>query len=190
MNSETSDSTARLRAPVDLGDGLTPVDVWQSLHAGERRWAARTAAEERLPFAGQMDASDRQLMALLGAFPATRWVPLCEGAGWTPIAVAALTWCEGATLTIALRAWTRLDPAADPLPGTVAERAARFLNPALLPENTLSVIGRTAGTLTGLAVLLRARSEPPFDDLSAEQKARLPEATRTVLLSYGGLAAG
>lgn len=190
MSPQTSASEARLRTPVDLCDGLTPVDVWQSLHAGERRWVARTAAEDRLPFAGQMDASDRQLLALLGDFPATRWASLCEGAGWTPIAVAALTWCEGATLTIALRAWTRLDPAAEPLPGTVAERAARFLNPVLLPENTPSVIGRTAGTLTGLAVLLRARADQPFDDMSAEQKARLPEATRVVFLSYGGLAAG
>jgi hypothetical protein len=156
--------------PVDLGDGLTPADVWQSLHASERRWMAQGAPDQRLAFGQFVDASDRQVMASLQSFPAARWTSLCDGAGWTPIACAALSWCEGATLDAVLGMWRVLG--AWPQPGNAAERAAGFLNPALLPESRFMALLEKGKDGIGTAVLIAARAEAPALDIPGD---RLPQ---------------
>ncbi|MCB5205523.1 hypothetical protein LH464_24090, partial [Neorhizobium sp. T786] len=60
----SNQNTTNLPLPLDLGDGLSPVDIWQSLHAGERRWIAQAAGEPRFIFSDQADGSDRALMQL------------------------------------------------------------------------------------------------------------------------------
>ncbi|MCB5205520.1 hypothetical protein LH464_24075 [Neorhizobium sp. T786] len=56
---------------------MSPVDIWQSLHAGERRWIAQAAGEPRFIFSDQADGSDRALMQLLAKLDARRWIDLC-----------------------------------------------------------------------------------------------------------------
>jgi hypothetical protein len=173
VSPSTAGPVPRLPAVVDLGEGLTPADIWQSLHAGERRWLLRAPEDERRPLAAFMDASDKQLMEILSSFPARRWAELCNGAGWTPIALAAFSWCQGAGLKDVLLGWERLGEAGALVAGSAAVRAAVFINPVLLPENRLSaLLGATSSTI-GQRLLLLARGQAPIIDIDPSAQARL-----------------
>lgn len=160
----TTVDTPVLRDSIDLGDGLTAVDVWQSLRAGERAWQSRATPDERLAFHRYTDDSDRQVLASLQDYPVEGWVSLCNGAGWSGICCAALSWCKGSNLHSVLIYWRHLSRWAEP--DSAEERAAAFFNPALLPENRLSRLLEVAQDAKGLAVLIAARAELPILDIS------------------------
>ena len=168
---KTSDSKPVLNPPVDFEDGLTPVDVWQSLHASERNWMARAAGEPRFAFAENANASDLLLLQRLGTFPVARWGHLCDGAGWTPLGIAAASWCQGARIDQVVELYRRLERI--PAPGDDLERAAAFINPALLPENRFSAIFETGKDVIGVGILIAARKEPPQIDIAPEKYATL-----------------
>jgi hypothetical protein len=181
LQGTASQSQRGLPATPDLGDGLTPVDIWQSLHASQRAWLSRTPEDERRPFAAFAEGSDRQLMEMLADFPAKRWAYLCNGAGWSPIALAAYSWCRDAVLEDMLAGWESLGKDGSISPGSVAERAARFVNPARLPENRLSALLKIVTSENGLAVLIRARPDAPQRDIPASHLDRLTPATLKML---------
>lgn len=163
-----------LPLPVDLGDGLTPVDIWQSLHAGERSWIAHAGGRPKFLFSEQIDGSDRMLMERLQAFPADRWIALCNGVGWTGLGAAALSWCDGAKLADVLEVFDLLGLV--PESGNVVERAASFIRPDLLPENRMSALADVSGGgRVKVLVLLAARQAPPVYDLDQPYERLAPE---------------
>jgi len=168
---KSGDSKPVLNPPVELGDGLTPVDVWQSLHASERNWMARAAGEPRFAFAENANASDLMLLQRLSTFPVGRWGHLCDGAGWTPLGIAAVSWCLDARIDQVVGLYQRLGRI--PAPGDDLERAAAFINPAFLPENRFSAIFETGKSAIGVGILIAARNEPPEIDIAPEKYATL-----------------
>lgn len=151
---------------VDLGDGLTAVDVWQSIHASERNWIARAGGRPRFLFADMQDGSDLMLMQLLAQLPARRWYDLCNGGGWSAMAGAALSWCQDARLADVLHVFRALDLVAEP--GNQVARAAAFLNPALLPENRMTALTAVTRDVSDLLVLIAARPVAPDYDLDQD----------------------
>lgn len=94
----------------DLGEGLTPVDVWQGLHASEPMWIASAGMEGGAENQNRIDASDLSLLKQLEQFPAKRWAQMCDGIGWTALGAAALSWCEGSTQQAFQTAWSLAVP--------------------------------------------------------------------------------
>ena len=90
----------------DLGDGLTPVDIWQSLHASEPLWIASAGMEGGAENQARIDVTDLSLLKKLESFPAKRWAQMCDGIGWTPLGAAALSWCQGCTEQAFKAAWS------------------------------------------------------------------------------------
>ena len=97
--SDTPKAAGELPTPILLGEGLSLVDIWQSLHASERTWGARSSSAPRFAFEDMVWGSDRMLMELLTEVPAQRWITLCYGAGFTNLGAAALSWCREAMLS-------------------------------------------------------------------------------------------
>lgn len=86
-----------LRGVAHIGDNLTPIDVWQGLHANARAW-------ENVPYgAGQaqdrilIDGTDLSVLKALSEYPAERRSALCGAVGWTAYGAAGLCWCAGAS---------------------------------------------------------------------------------------------
>jgi len=156
----------QLVRPVDLGDGLTPADVWRSLYADEQKWLEQMTSMERAIFRESMDGNNMQLCALLQAFSAKRWLSICNGLGWTPFSFAALSWCQDAVLEDILYGWEHLDAGQMPMPNSTTERAAKFINPKLLPENQMSKLLVAGVTPFAFALLIHARQEAPLFDIS------------------------
>lgn len=90
----------------DLGDGLTPVDVWQGLHASEPLWIASAGVEGGDENQSRIDETDLSLLKSLEAFPAKRWAQMCDGIGWTALGAVALSWCESSTDHAFKAAWS------------------------------------------------------------------------------------
>lgn len=135
-----------MRGAVDLGDGLTPVDIWQGLHAGARSWERTGYGMAGDQDRTLIDASDLSVLRSLQNFPAASWRDLCSAAGWTVYGSIALAWCQGATVVQVWDGWLASEFPLKPLPEY--ERPARFLNPALIPQ-TQSLVG-IAGWVNGL----------------------------------------
>ncbi len=94
----------------DLGQGLTPVDIWQSLHASEPLWVASAGAEGGAENQQRIDETDLSLLRRLEEFPAKRWAQMCDGIGWTPLGAIGLSWCLGATEQAFRVAWSIAAP--------------------------------------------------------------------------------
>lgn len=117
---------------VDLGDGLTPIDIWQGLHAGARSWGRTSYGVAGDQDRVLIDASDLSVLRVLQNFPATNWTALCEAVGWTVYGAVALSWCKGADLRNVWSAWLASGFLLKPLAEN--ERPARLLNPQPLPQ--------------------------------------------------------
>ncbi|WP_150523617.1 hypothetical protein [Roseibium sediminis] len=165
--------------PIDLGNGITALDILQGIWASERVRSAPGEGTEELEFSEYKPGSDQQLLAMLGTFPASRWRELCNGAGWTPIAASALTWCKDGDLSDALTVYRELGQI--PQPAGALEWAATMLKPDLLPENRFSVLIENGEDAVGLGVLIAARHEPPIMDIDAALEARLNVDLRALL---------
>ncbi|PYE85162.1 hypothetical protein [Phyllobacterium leguminum] len=176
----TAQNTA-LPQPISLGDGLTPVDIWQSLHASERSWIAKAGGAPRFVFNENADSSDRMLLEMLPALPVRRWFDLCNGAGWTVLGGAALSWCKEGSLGDVLHVFRELKLM--PEPGNAWERAASLINPAALPENRLSALMAFGKDEIGVCVLIAARQERPALDVPSEQVAALLPSIRALIES-------
>ncbi|KZL02626.1 hypothetical protein PsAD26_04706 [Pseudovibrio sp. Ad26] len=90
----------------DLGEGLTPVDVWQGLHASEPLWIASAGVDGGNENQTRIDETDLSLLKRLEAFPAKRWAQMCDGIGWTPLGAAALSWCQSSNDQVFKVAWS------------------------------------------------------------------------------------
>ncbi|KZL26498.1 hypothetical protein [Pseudovibrio sp. Ad37] len=90
----------------DLGEGLTPVDVWQGLHASEPLWIASAGIEGGQENQTRIDETDLSLLKKLESFPAKRWAQMCDGIGWTPLGAAALSWCQSSNNQAFKVAWS------------------------------------------------------------------------------------
>ncbi|WP_082830729.1 MULTISPECIES: hypothetical protein [unclassified Pseudovibrio] len=90
----------------ELGDGLTPMDIWQGLHASEPLWIASAGVEGGDENQSRIDETDLSLLRRLEDFPAKRWAQICDGTGWTALGAVALSWCEGSTDFAFKAAWS------------------------------------------------------------------------------------
>ncbi|MGH0003802.1 hypothetical protein ACQU0X_27325 [Pseudovibrio ascidiaceicola] len=77
----------------DLGEGVTPVDIWHGLHVSEHLWVASAGVEGGEENQKRINESDLSLLKKLETFPAKRWAQMCDGIGWTPLGAVALSWC-------------------------------------------------------------------------------------------------
>lgn len=125
--------------------------------------------------------SDRQLLSALETYPAGRWFSLCNGAGWTPIALTAYSWCQNAPLEDLLDGWERLGDQGRISVNPAAQRAATFINPQVLPENRLSAILTATENPSLLKVIFAARNKLPEHDLSKERFATLDSNTQRLI---------
>ena len=173
------DITDAMSGAVDLGDGLTPIDVWQGLHANARAWSD-------VPYAGSqsqdhilIDGTDLSVLKALENYSAKGWHALCTAAGMTVYGAVALSWCEGAELS---QVWDGWEASGFPLkPSPEFERPARFINPTLLPQtNKLSGILEACNNkyqdeaIYNLAICatIASQKEPPEFDLPPENLTR------------------
>ncbi|KZK79001.1 hypothetical protein PsW64_03345 [Pseudovibrio sp. W64] len=90
----------------DLGEGLTPVDIWQGLHASEPLWIASAGVEGGKENQTRIDETDLSLLKKLGSFPAKRWTQMCDGIGWTALGAVALSWCQSSNDQAFKVAWS------------------------------------------------------------------------------------
>ena len=102
-----ADQDAQVLGAFDLGDGLTPVDIWQGLHAGELLWIASAGVEGGEENQSRIDETDLSLLKKLESFPARRWAQMCDGIGWTPLSAVALTWCQSPNDQAFKVAWSK-----------------------------------------------------------------------------------
>ncbi len=175
-------------ALADLGEGFSPFDVWQGLNSAARVW------EAGLPPGSTDDAAERVVAGAvliaqrLETFPVARWKALNDGAGWTPAACAALSWCQGAALGDVMAVWNGAGFMPKPEPG--ADFSARLLNPALLPEAALSgYIEQAQRLVCGVALLLAARDAAPAIDLAEAHLRQFPQPLLHMLTVRGAVPA-
>lgn len=90
----------------DLGEGLTPVDVWQGLHASEPLWIASAGVDGGNENQTRIDETDLSLLKKLETFPAKRWAQMCDGIGWTALGATALSWCQSSNNQAFKVAWS------------------------------------------------------------------------------------
>ncbi|KZL14360.1 hypothetical protein PsAD2_03764 [Pseudovibrio axinellae] len=112
----------------DLGEGLTPVDVWQGLHASEPLWIASAGVEGGEENQSRINSSDLSLLKKLEAFPAKRWAQMCDGIGWTHLGAIGLSWCQGSTDQAFNTAWSIAVPDKDHTDSQ--QRALRLVKPS------------------------------------------------------------
>lgn len=150
-----------------LSEELTPVDLWQGLNGNAKAWQELIFNPENTEVCARIDGSDRQFISYLQNFPASRWLMMCHGTGWTVYGAVALSWCAGAKLEDVWSGWEASDFPLRPEPAS--ERPARFLNPALLPavvtgsnpeQNTAVTAGAT--TPRSLRALTEAAENRPL----------------------------
>ncbi|WP_150523829.1 hypothetical protein [Roseibium sediminis] len=132
---------------------LSPIEIWYGLHVEIESW--------HLKFNGisnnlnsRTDSAVLTLLSGLHDFPAERWIMIGCGAGWTPVAAAALSWCEDATWKNVLTAWKSIEDFH--LESRSAKLSAQMLNPKLLPEPDLKKILELGETVGGAWVLITA----------------------------------
>ncbi|WP_082596500.1 hypothetical protein [Pseudovibrio sp. POLY-S9] len=90
----------------DLGEGLTPVDVWQGLHASEPLWIASAGVDGGEENQSRINETDLSLLKRLETFPAKRWAQMCDGIGWTALGAVALSWCQSSNDQAFKTAWS------------------------------------------------------------------------------------
>ncbi|WP_109317173.1 hypothetical protein [Pseudovibrio ascidiaceicola] len=69
----TTDNTGAF----DLGEGPTPVNIWQSNHVAEPLWIASAGTEGGAENQNRIDETDLSLPQKLGSLPARRWAQMC-----------------------------------------------------------------------------------------------------------------
>ena len=156
-----------LQGVIDLGDGLTPIDIWQGLHANAHAWIDSPYGVSQEQDRILIDGTDISVLRALSVYPVKKWIALCEAVGWTAYGAVGLSWCEGAELPQIWEAWEASGSALKPLPEY--ERPARFINPALLPRTRkiTDIINLTKPNKLAFGALVAASSEPLIFDLSA-----------------------
>lgn len=132
---------------------FTPIEIWTGLHVELESWhRKRSDADSNLhPL---RDASNKIYLQELCKFPASKWAMIGDGAGWTPVAAMALSWCEGATWESVLRAWQSIENL--DIESAVSNLAAQMTNPKFLPEPNLSAVLELGQSPGGAWVLLSA----------------------------------
>ncbi|SDP55771.1 hypothetical protein [Phyllobacterium sp. OV277] len=168
----------------ELAGGYSPIMIWIELNACGKFWPNTYAVMFRTAKQGRMfETLDRYhgVAARLKEFSAERWQQLANGAGWTPISCAALSWCKGSTLDQVLDIWRRIgaESAIEP----AADFAALLLNPELLPENKLSTLIALGKDTAGVALLLAARAEGLIVDVPDEKLQHAPQVLQKMIQS-------
>ena len=176
---------------VQLGDGLTPVDIWQGLHGNARAW-------QNVPYgAGQqqdrmlIDGTDLSVLRALAEYPAEDWAALCHATGWTVYGAVGLSWCADADLKLVWDAWRASRFVIKPLPDF--ERPARLINPALMPETRKLSELIELSTPSGLALcaMIAASGQPLEIDLPVSKMknatAQIASFLKSRLLQRGQL---
>ncbi|QUS59151.1 hypothetical protein [Pseudovibrio brasiliensis] len=132
---------------------ITAIEAWLGLHVELENWHIKfDEAEEHLhPL---KDRANLTYLGFLKGFPAKQWAMIGDGAGWTPVAAMALSWCEGATWESVLKAWQSIESL--DLESTVSNLAAQMTNPKFLPEPNLAAVLKIGGTPGGAWVILTA----------------------------------
>jgi len=121
-----------MRGVVDLGDGLTPVDIWQGLHANARAWSEARYGANPYQDCVLIDGTDLSVLKALSDYPAEKWHALCAAAGMTVYGPVALSWCKDAKIKDVWDGWEASGFPLKPLPEF--ERPVRFINSAFMPK--------------------------------------------------------
>ncbi|KZL15699.1 hypothetical protein [Pseudovibrio sp. Ad26] len=132
---------------------FTPIEIWTGLHVELESWhLKRSDADSNLhPL---RDTSNKIYLQELSKFSGSKWAMIGDGAGWTPVAAMALSWCEGATWENVLRAWQSIEKL--DLESAVSNLAAQMTNPKFLPEPNLAAVLELGQSPGGAWVLLSA----------------------------------
>lgn len=160
-------------------DEQTYPEIWLSIHRNANVWANIPEGKTRLHDRTFVDGRGDKFYKALKNIKSEKWRCICEGVGWTGYGATALSWCKGAQLADVLdawRAWKHLDY--DDAP-TI--RAARLMNPDLLPEAKLSVIIEAGKDMPGTWVLITALKGEIEADLPDEQMAKLNARIRSMI---------
>ncbi|SFT50608.1 hypothetical protein SAMN05444141_101920 [Pseudovibrio denitrificans] len=132
---------------------LTPIEIWLGLHTELQNWSLKFAEEETSPHPLR-DPTNKTYLQILRKFPAKNWSMIGDGAGWTPVAAMALSWCKDASWEATLKAWQSIENL--DLGSPVAKLSAQMTNPQFLPEPDLAQILKLGRSPGGAWVLLSA----------------------------------
>lgn len=164
MDSDTPNDP--MQGVVYLGDGITPVDIWQGLHANARAW-------EDVPYGASqdqdrllIDGTDLGVLRALSDYPAEQWSAFCAAVGWTVYGVVGLSWCSGAKFEDIAAIWKDHE-----FPVTADDhlkRPARLINLAIVPEtNSLTSLIKSVGNnLTSTCILIAIKGKHLDVDVS------------------------
>lgn len=154
-----------MHGAVDLGDGLTPIDIWQGLHSNARAWS-------QVPYgAGQnqdrtlIDGTDLSVLKALADYPASKWAALCNAAGMTVYGAVALSWCKDAEIKDVWEGWEASGFPLRPLPEF--ERPARFINSAFMPKtrSLKGIVDEMGNSSLAICAAIASSPEPLEFDL-------------------------
>ncbi|WNZ54008.1 hypothetical protein QT397_02380 (plasmid) [Microbulbifer sp. MKSA007] len=116
---------------------ISAIEAWIGLHIELESWHLKVelGGAEIHPLE---DGANLTYLTFLENFPAKNWSMIGDGAGWTPVAAMALSWCEGATWESVLKAWQSIESL--DLESAVSNLAAQMTNPKFLPEPDLASV--------------------------------------------------
>lgn len=154
------DTGGAMQGAVDLGDGLTPIDIWQGLHANARSWADVPYGASQQQDRMLIDGTDLGVLKALASYPAEKWSALCEAVGWTVYGAVGISWCKGANLSQVWAGWEASGVKLKPMPDQ--ERPARFINSALLPQSrkVSDLIEASSPSELAFCAMVASSSEP------------------------------
>lgn len=163
-----------------LGTDLSPADIWTGLHSDAQMWQRATFAADTLRQRASIDDNTTALLTSLAACPAARWQSFIEAQGVTQIGAAALSWCDGAELGVVADLFLHNITG----PADIDHRAARRINPALLPSTrSLREMTETAQSdVKTLVLMCLAQPTPITFDVSPAWLSELPAIVGAILL--------
>ena len=132
---------------------ISAIEAWIGLHIELESWHLKVelGGAEIHPLE---DGANLTYLTFLENFPAKNWSMIGDGAGWTPVAAMALSWCKDTSWEATLKAWQSIENL--DLGSPVAKLSAQMTNPQFLPEPDLAQILKLGRSPGGAWVLLSA----------------------------------
>ncbi len=173
-----------------LPNGKTSLpEIWRILHSNARL-EFELAVDDPKGLRAMLNSANNELLKLLETCPIERWRLLCEGAGWTEIAAAALSWCDGANEQHLVNAWNSIG--ATIMPTAVFAQSARLVHINFIETGTTltDLMTRTVGRPLAFALSCVRASGSIQDDWTSSNREALsfPNSAFADIACRGGYA--
>jgi len=124
-------ATNALDGAILLGGRTSLPDTWRILHSNANiAIEAISARDNSRGIHDMLEKADTALLKSLEECNIEHWAWLCEGAGWTIVGAAALSWCRGVQAAQVWSAWAKSGYPLAPTPHFL--RTTRQINPKII----------------------------------------------------------